>query len=71
MPPVTHCGSFDHSANEVAVDMFRDGALSFGDIARYTEKTLKDHEFIADPTLEQLLDADQWARQEVAKCTAC
>ncbi len=64
-------GAVFNAANEVAVEMFRDGALSFGDIARFSEKILEEHTFIAQPSLEQLLEADAWARQEVAKCTAC
>jgi len=65
------CGAVFNAANEVAVEMFRADALSFGDIARFSEKILTEHNFIARPSLEQLLEADAWARQEVAKCTAC
>jgi len=64
-------GTVFNAANEVAVELFRRNALSFGDISRFAEKILNDHTFIAAPTLEQLLDADAWARQEVAKCTVC
>jgi len=65
------CGAVLNAANETAVELFRDGALSFRDIARLTEKALKEHEFKESPTLDELLAADRWARCEVSRCIAC
>ena len=65
------CGAVLNAANEAAVELFREGAVSFRDIARLTEKALKEHEFKESPTLDELLAADRWARREVTRCTAC
>ena len=65
------CGAVLNAANEAAVELFREGAVSFRDIARLTEKALKEHEFKESPTLDELLAADRWARREVTRCIAC
>jgi 1-deoxy-D-xylulose-5-phosphate reductoisomerase len=65
------CGAVLNAANEAAVQLFRDGAIRFRDIARFTEQALRQHEFKGSPTLDDLLEVDQWARQEVARCIAC
>lgn len=64
-------GAVLNAANETAVQLFRDGAIHFRDIARYTQRALAQHDFVESPTLDDLLVADQWARQEVARCIAC
>ena len=65
------CGAVLNAANEAAVALFRDGAIHYRDIARLTEQALLEHEFKASPTLEELMAADRWAREEVARCTTC
>jgi len=65
------CGAVLNAANEAAVELFREGAVSFRDITRLTGKALKEHEFKESPTLDELLAADRWARGEVTRCTAC
>ena len=64
-------GAVLSAANEAAVRLFRDEAIHYRDIARYTERTLIGHDFKASPTLDDLLAADRWAREEVARCTVC
>jgi 1-deoxy-D-xylulose-5-phosphate reductoisomerase len=64
-------GAVLNAANEAAVEMFREGLIHFRDIARYTEQALRQHEFRDSPGLEELLRADRWAREEVARCKAC
>ena len=64
-------GAVFNAANEAAVRLFRDGAIHYRDIASYTEQALKQHEFKEAPTLDDLLEADRWARQEVARCISC
>ena len=64
-------GAVLNAANESAVDLFREGTVSFSDITRQTERALAKHEFIASPTLEDLIEADRWARQEVTRCMTC
>jgi len=65
------CGAVFNAANERAVELFRDGGLGFCDIARVTEQALREHEYKKEPTLDDLLAADRWARDEVARCKAC
>jgi len=61
-------GAVVNAANEVANEMFRAGKLSFGQIVKTVESVLSRHKsgggFVAQPTLEQLLAADQWARAQ-------
>ncbi len=60
-----------NAANEAAVQLFRDGIIGFREIARVTERALQEHDYKESPMLEDLLAADRWAREEVARCTAC
>ena len=60
-------GAVLNAANESAVAAFLNRELSFTDIATACRQILEQHEFIADPNLEQLLACDQWARQELGK----
>jgi len=64
------CGAVLNAANEAAVKLFREGGIAFRDITGLTEKALREHEFKESPTLDELLIADRWARQEVSRCTA-
>lgn len=60
-------GAVVNAANEVANEMFRAGKLSFGQIVKTVETVLTRHRaggFVAQPTLEQLLAADEWARAQ-------
>ena len=60
-------GAVVNAANEVANELFRGGKLRFGDIVHKVEAVLGRHMkkgFVQDPTLEQMLAADAWARQE-------
>ncbi len=58
-------GAVFNAANEVCNDLFRLGKIGFCDIVRLTEEVLNTHERRNNPTLEELIDADNWARQEV------
>ena len=58
----TACGVLS-AANEVAVWAFLRETIAFGDIPRVIEDTLAGHAPLAHPTLEEILAADQWARQ--------
>lgn len=64
-------GAVLNAANEVAVQLFRDGAIPYRDIARFVQRALAQHAFKSSPTWEDLLKADRWARQEVTRCTTC
>jgi 1-deoxy-D-xylulose-5-phosphate reductoisomerase len=65
------CGAVLNAANETAVELFRGGAIGFCDIARYAEQALHAHDFQPSPTLDDLMKADLWARQEVNRCMTC
>ena len=64
-------GAVLNAANEVAVALFREGAIRFGDIARLVERTVRDHDYNAKPDWAALQAADRWAREEVHRCTTC
>lgn len=64
-------GAVLNAANEAAVGLFRKGIIRFPEIAVLTERALSEHEFKTTPTLDDLLAADRWARQEVTRCTTC
>jgi 1-deoxy-D-xylulose-5-phosphate reductoisomerase len=56
-----------NAANEVAVERFVNGRLSFNGISETVKKTMDSHPVVAHPTLEQVLEADTWARKVAGK----
>ena len=60
--PAVLCG-----ADEVAVELFLSGRIKFTDIARLVTGALEQHQSVAHPTLEEILDADTWAREKVSQ----
>ena len=52
-----------NAANEIAVDAFCAGEISFLEITATVARTMEAHEVIAQPTLEDVLAADAWARE--------
>ena len=52
-----------NAANEELVYAFLKQLISFMDIPRYVEKILALHKAISEPTLDDILEADKWARQ--------
>ena len=61
------CGAVLNAANEVAVSRFLNRELAFHQIIRVVEDILNHHQFEAQPSMEQLLLADGWAREEAAR----
>lgn len=51
-----------NAANEVAVQRFLDREVSFGQIPRLVRTAMDLHETRPHPTLEEILEADRWAR---------
>ena len=49
------------AADEVAVQAFLDGGISYGGIHRLVEQTLSEHDPLPGETAEQVLQADAWA----------
>ncbi|OPZ96454.1 MAG: 1-deoxy-D-xylulose 5-phosphate reductoisomerase [Planctomycetes bacterium ADurb.Bin412] len=59
-------GAVLNAANEAAVAAFQAGKIGFRQIAELTEHCLRSHKWIKNPSLDQLLAADRWAREMVA-----
>jgi 1-deoxy-D-xylulose-5-phosphate reductoisomerase len=55
-------GAVMNAANEVAVQAFLSGKIALGGICRLVELTIRRHRVQTTPTLDDLLEADQWAR---------
>jgi len=51
------------AADEVAVNHFLRRIISYTDIAKVVQKTLEQHQSIGQPSLEEILAADGWARE--------
>ncbi len=60
-------GAVLNAANEVAVDRFVKREISFLEIFDTVKSVMDRHELVARPTLEDVLQADAWARRE-ARC---
>ena len=56
------CPAVLSAADEVAVELFLDGRIGFADIPRLVSEALEQHRSIADPSLEDIIAADEWAR---------
>lgn len=56
-----------NAANEVAVEAFVNRKINFLQITETVRRTMDAHPIVAHPTLEQILEADAWARREAAK----
>lgn len=52
-----------NAANEVAVQAFCDKQISFTDITATVGRTMDSHSVIEHPSLDQIVDADVWARK--------
>jgi 1-deoxy-D-xylulose-5-phosphate reductoisomerase len=55
-------GAVLNAANEVAAGAFVAGKMRFGMISRVVELTIARHRLQPRPTLDDLLEADRWAR---------
>ncbi len=53
-----------NAANEVAVEAFLEGEIFFPGIPKIIEKVIRQHKKIKTPGLADLMEADQWARQQ-------
>ncbi|MCX6886480.1 MAG: 1-deoxy-D-xylulose-5-phosphate reductoisomerase [Verrucomicrobia bacterium] len=56
-----------NAANEVAVDGFIAGKVSFTGIWELVASVMDHHEIVQQPSLDQILQADAWARAESAR----
>ncbi len=60
--PAVLCG-----ADEVAVQLFLSGKIAFTDISKIVEKALHGHPFKKSPSLQEILKADEWAREFICQ----
>lgn len=58
------CPAVLNAANEVAVEAFLKERIGFNDIPFLIEKVLERHHKMPGDTIEEVLEADRWARQE-------
>ncbi len=56
-----------NAANEVAVEAFVNRKLNFPGITEMVRRTMAAHRVVPHPTLEQILQADAWARAEAGR----
>ncbi len=56
-----------NAANEACVQAFLDGQIPFTAIPRTIEAVVSHHRLVAEPTLDDVVAADRWARDEAAR----
>ncbi len=56
-----------NAANEVAVNLFLTRRIGFLDIPRLVEKMMNKHTVVKDPSLEDIKEIDEWAREEALR----
>jgi 1-deoxy-D-xylulose-5-phosphate reductoisomerase len=56
-----------NAANEIAVQRFLDGEISFAGIWHTVETVMNRHHVVPGPTLDQIELADRWSRQEAER----
>jgi len=54
-----------NAANEIAVQLFLDNKISFTEIPDIIENTMKKHNNIISPALEDIIKVDSWSRETV------
>jgi 1-deoxy-D-xylulose-5-phosphate reductoisomerase len=60
-------GAVLNAANEAAVARFLAGEIPFTEIVPACRAVLDSHSFSAEPTLDELLELDAWARREIER----
>jgi len=53
-----------NAANEIAVEAFVNGRINFPQITEAVRATMDAHTVVRHPALDQILEADAWARRE-------
>lgn len=59
-----------NAANEVAVDAFCAQTINFPGIWETVSRTMEAHDVVQHPCLDEILEADYWARQHASRLTA-
>jgi 1-deoxy-D-xylulose-5-phosphate reductoisomerase len=52
-----------NAANEVAAEAFFQTKIRFDQISQHVERVMNGHQLVAHPSLDQVIEADAWARQ--------
>ncbi|QDS92758.1 1-deoxy-D-xylulose 5-phosphate reductoisomerase [Roseimaritima multifibrata] len=60
-------GAVVNAANEAAVALFLDQKIRFTEIVPACRKALENHSYERHPTLQRLIELDEWARAEVQR----
>jgi len=60
-------GAVMNAANETAVTAFEANRIAFGEICTIVERTIDRHRLQASPSLDDLLEADHWARLQAGE----
>ena len=60
-------GAVLNAANESAVAGFINNQIRFDEIIPACRSVLENHNFVAHPTLERIIELDAWAREEVVR----
>lgn len=60
-----------NAANEVLVGAFLENKLKFLELSEHLKRVLNSHKAVSKPTLEDILEADQWARNETEDLLRC
>jgi 1-deoxy-D-xylulose-5-phosphate reductoisomerase len=56
-----------NATNEIAVEAFVNRRISFSQITETVRRVMDAHDVVANPSLEQIMAADAWARLEAAR----
>jgi 1-deoxy-D-xylulose-5-phosphate reductoisomerase len=56
-----------NAANEIAIDAFLEGKIGFLQIPMLIEKTMQGHKTLSVDSIEDVIDADSWARNEARR----
>jgi 1-deoxy-D-xylulose-5-phosphate reductoisomerase len=56
-----------NAANEIAVSAFLEKRMKFPGIWQVVEQVMDDHAIVAHPALDEILAADQWAREDARR----
>ena len=57
------------AADEIAVELFLSRKIGFTDIPKLVRQVVDEHMPVNNPTIEEILTADEWARDKIRKIT--
>jgi 1-deoxy-D-xylulose-5-phosphate reductoisomerase len=57
------------AADEVCVEKFLKSEISFLDIIKYVKKTMEAYKPVKNPSMNDILEKDKWARKKTLELT--